>query len=87
MLNLINAVVSLQRHKEMNNLEKELQEASGTEDRVKMKRRVRSVVFSSFFSHPCKKRRVTFACGFRLASPSILCTSSLKLLHGIMFVY
>ena len=45
MLNLINAVVSLQRHKEMNNLEKELQEASGTEDRVKMKRRVRSVIY------------------------------------------
>ena len=38
------------------------------------------------FSHPPKRRMVTYASGIRLASVSVstLCTSSMKPLHGII---
>ena len=41
-------------------------------------------IITFIFSHPPKRRRVTYASGFRPVLASTLCTSSLKPLHGII---
>ena len=44
------------------------------------------ILVFKLFSHPPKRRRVTYAGGIRPASASVstLCTSSMKPLHGII---
>ena len=45
---------------------------------------ISAVILPQLFSHPPKRRRVTYASTIRPASASTLSTSSMKPLHGII---